>query len=251
MTGRVVPLEPDPHVAVQALLPWYVTGRLSPAETAHVDAHLPECAACRAELAAERQWQRLQPASVAQVDVEAGWSAMRARLGQGEPRANLDDAGTAAPSRARPARAFARHRPAGWSSAGLLLRWGWTLPTAAAAALALALGLHSAFTDAPGRGTVVAQAVPTPSPDASPAYRALAAPGAPTGAALVRFRDDATLSDVRAVLQRCEARIVDGPTAGAAFVVALPREHYVAALAALRRERAVTLAEALEPEGAR
>ena len=32
MSGQILRLEPDPHVAVQRLLPWYLTGRLETAE---------------------------------------------------------------------------------------------------------------------------------------------------------------------------------------------------------------------------
>jgi anti-sigma factor RsiW len=251
VTGRIVSLEPDEHVAVQSLLPWYVTGRLDAAEAAQVDAHLPHCEACRAELAAERQWQRLQPAAVAQVDVEAGWSAMLERLG------HTEDEHEAVRERARgidPARG-ARGRlraPRGWTSAGPLLRWGWTAPSLLAAGLLVAFGLQPGMTDDVRRGTATGTVTATAGPDAAaPAYRALAAPASPTAAALVRFRAGATEAEVRAALRRCEARVVDGPTATDAWVVALPRDHYAQALAALRAQPAVTLAEALEAEGSR
>src|ERR1700712_242171 len=85
MSGQIVHLEPDPHVAVQRLLPWYLTGRLETAEHDAVEAHLAACPECRAELETERQWQLLQPGHGAQVDVEDGWARMRARLGAGDP----------------------------------------------------------------------------------------------------------------------------------------------------------------------
>src|SRR3954465_11816073 len=81
MSGQIVHLEPDPHVAVQKLLPWYLTGRLEDGERAQVDEHLADCPECRAELEAERSWQLLQPGEAAQADVEAGWANMRALLG--------------------------------------------------------------------------------------------------------------------------------------------------------------------------
>ena len=249
MSGRVVSLEPDPHVAVQSLLPWYLTGRLEAAEAAQVEAHLPGCADCRAELAAERQWQRLQVAAVAQVDVEEGWAAMRTRLGQGEDGdasarpsaralANGHPRGARAAHEAR-AGARAAHEarpgargPAGWSGAGPLLRWGWTAPTALAAALLAGVALRPATPEAP-------------------AYRALAAPAPTVGAALVRFSPDATEAQIRAALQRCEGRLVDGPTVSAAWVVNLPRERYAQSLALLRLQPGVALAEGLEVEAPR
>src|SRR6195952_3620793 len=81
MSGQILHLEPDPHAAVQRLLPWYLTGRLETAEHDAVEAHLAQCPECRAELETERQWQLLQPGHGAQVDIEVGWARMRARLG--------------------------------------------------------------------------------------------------------------------------------------------------------------------------
>jgi hypothetical protein len=100
----------------------------------------------------------------------------------------------------------------------------------------------------------------SPAP-ADPAYHALgntplttpATPGAPAtgGAALVRFRPDATEADIRRALQRSGARLVDGPTATDAYLVRLPPERYAESLALLRGQPAVQLAEALEAAGTR
>jgi hypothetical protein len=243
VTGRIVSLEPDPHVAVQSLLPWYATGRLEADEKAHVEAHLAQCEECRAELAAERQWKGLQVATGAQVDVEAGWSAMLARLNQGDAERVAAHAAQRAPRDPRPP--LRMRRPAGWAAAGPLLRWGWIAPTAAAAVALLVIGLQAgAGRDAASGRTVLAA-------NDGATYQALAATPAPTATALVRFRPDATEAQVRAVLQRFDARVVDGPTASAAWVIRLPREHYADTLAALRAQPPVTLAEALESEAGR
>jgi hypothetical protein len=66
------------------------------------------------------------------------------------------------------------------------------------------------------------------------------------GTAVVRFRSDATEAQIRAGLEASGARIIDGPTVTGAYVVRVPRDHYQAALAELRRQGAVALAEALE-----
>ena len=79
----VVPLEhDDPHVAVQALLPWYARGQLDADEMSEVQAHLLNCPACRAELEAERPLQTLLslPATAPAGDVESGLARMRARI---------------------------------------------------------------------------------------------------------------------------------------------------------------------------
>src|SRR5207244_6358611 len=104
MSGQILPLEPDPHVAVQRLLPWYLTGRLETVEHDAVETHLAQCPECRAELETERQWQLLQPGHGAQVDVEDGWARMRARLG-----------GAAVPLPGAPG--AAPPRPRGWLQA--------------------------------------------------------------------------------------------------------------------------------------
>src|SRR5690348_2577027 len=80
MTSNIVHLEPDPHVAVQQLLPWYINGRLSAAEREQVDEHLAGCPACRAELDVERLWSAAPASLPSAAAVEAGWARMQARL---------------------------------------------------------------------------------------------------------------------------------------------------------------------------
>lgn len=80
---NVIALDGDGHAAVQALLPWFVTGRLDAGEQAEVEAHLAGCARCRAELAFERQLQALQALpddDAAAGDVEQGLATMRQRI---------------------------------------------------------------------------------------------------------------------------------------------------------------------------
>lgn len=83
--GHVLTFPADRHQEVQHLLPWYWTGRLDEAERALVDAHLGECAECRAELEAEPA---LRAALVsASPDAETGWAALEARARRSEPPA--------------------------------------------------------------------------------------------------------------------------------------------------------------------
>jgi len=217
MSGQIVHLEPDPHAAVQRLLPWYLTGRLETAEHDAVEGHLAQCPECRAELETERQWQLLQPGHGAQVDVEDGWARMRARLG-----------GEAAPLPAPAPAAIPRRR--GW----FLPAWqhlparAWAVPALLSVALVVAIG----FTLRP------VQAIGD--------YHALAAPVDAGATAVVRFRPDATEAQIRHSLKDSGARLVDGPTVSDAYVVRLPREHYAAALDKLRKAPGVALVEALE-----
>ena len=215
MSGQILHLEPDPHVAVQRLLPWYLTGRLGTTEHDAVETHLAQCPECRAELETERQWQLLQPGHGAQVDVEDGWARMRARLG-----------GDIAP---RPAPASRRRAwlPPLWPRVPAR---AWAAPALLSVALVAAIGVTLR---------------PTPMPMAGD-YHALSAPAESGATAVVRFRPDATEAQIRQGLKDSGARLVDGPTVSDAYVVRLPREHYAAALAKLRKEPGVALVEALE-----
>lgn len=85
----VIPLDQDEHAAVQALLPWYARGQLDDAEMNQVQQHLLQCAACRAELAAEQPMQTLLSVAAHPVpagDVEAGLARMHARMSPVPPK---------------------------------------------------------------------------------------------------------------------------------------------------------------------
>jgi cysteine synthase len=62
------------------------------------------------------------------------------------------------------------------------------------------------------------------------------------------FKPDTTEREMRRILQASGARVVDGPTVTDAYVLALPAAQAPAALARLRAEPAVTLAQALGTE---
>jgi anti-sigma factor RsiW len=228
MSGQIVHLEPDPHAAVQRLLPWYLTGRLETIEHDAVEAHLAQCPECRAELETERQWQLLQPGHGAQADVEDGWARMRARL---DGESALRPVATPMPGSRRrgwfapPARqAAARPATRAWAAPAR----AWAAPALLSIGLAVAIGVTL-----------------RPSP-ATGDYHALAAPVEAGATAVVRFRPDATEAQIRHSLKDSGARLVDGPTVSDAYVVRLPREHYAAALDKLRKEPGVALVEALE-----
>src|SRR5579863_641843 len=74
----IIRLRGSPHEQTQELLPWYINGTLDAGETAVVDAHLPECAECRADLSAERVMAR----ELVNLSLETGqgWAAMSGRL---------------------------------------------------------------------------------------------------------------------------------------------------------------------------
>ena len=76
--GRIINLHDENHWELQRLLPWYVTGRLDPAEHARVEAHLAACADCQEELRFERTL--ADSVKTAPLDVDVSWRRMQRRL---------------------------------------------------------------------------------------------------------------------------------------------------------------------------
>jgi hypothetical protein len=207
--ARIILLDADRHEEIRKLLPWYETGRLAAAEAARVEAHLRDCADCQAELRSERELH----AAVAglELDVEHGWSELRSRLDV--PPAAADR--TAGRARVRAVLGGRGRR--------------WAL--AATVALAVAAGL----------------ALPRFEPAR---YRTLgAAPPAAAGNLIVVFQPDTAERDLRGALRASGARLVDGPTAADAYVLRAPAESRPAALAKLRSDPHVVLAEPIDPAG--
>ena len=68
MSAKVLPLDVDGHLAIQAMLPWYAAGTLDHADLTDIEAHLSDCVQCRDELA----WERRMFAAHASVDSGSG-----------------------------------------------------------------------------------------------------------------------------------------------------------------------------------
>jgi hypothetical protein len=245
MSATVLPLDGDPHQAVQALLPWYVNGRLEADEAARVEDHLAACAVCRLGLDWERRISQL-PWPVASAsgeplpDPERGLERLHQRI-WAEDAVDREDRSAWRPKAAR------RRVPGGvlpgaaspgqaWLAGESWLRWllGTLVGGQFAAIVVLvALLVHPAVR-------------PGVSAESAAAYHALGNPPPATpGNAIIRFRPAATERDIRLALQVAGARLVDGPTANAAYVLELPAGHQAAALAALRAHPQVTMAESL------
>ena len=110
--------------------------------------------------------------------------------------------------------------------------------------LAGAVGALGAIAASLALAVVSLQPASTPVRHAT--YRTLADP-APTSAGdvVVVFDPACSVEQMRSVLTRAHARIVDGPTATGAYVLRIPRGGRVAALAALRSSPQVRVAESL------
>lgn len=193
----------DAHGQTQKLLPWHVTGTLGPDEEALVSAHCADCAECRADL--ERETALREQVASFDPELEQGWARLRARI---ETQAK--------PAAADSGRVLRRPVPLGW---------------ALAAPLALAAS-----------AAVVLIGVPQPAPE--PEYRLLGSSAqAAGGNAIVLFAPKTSEQELRKALGQIGARIVDGPTASGAYVIAVPNSGRDASLEHLRAMPQVTLAE--------
>jgi hypothetical protein len=216
--GNVIPLHGDPHETAQRLLPWYVTGTLDAAEHRLVEDHLAHCAECAAELAGEERL-RAEVAALPDAPPErpaAQWETLRERA-----------LASAASSR----------RGASWWSA---LPTGRRIALAAASQAALVLlgiGVYDRLRQ-PAEGE----------------YHTLSAPPAKSaqgGNIIVIFRPDSPEQAFRTTIDAVGARLVDGPTAAGAYVLAVPDDRRQAALAALRKRADIVLAQPIDGERAR
>jgi len=221
LMGRVVRFRGGRHREVQDVLPWFLGGRLDPAEHERVAAHLSVCAECQAEV----RFQERLGAEIADMplDVEHGWQRMRRMIAED-----------------------ARPRRAAW--APRLPR----LPRAPQLAGGLALALRTSPAWG-GWATATVLVVATLawlkplSPDGP--YHALAARTAPApgGDVLVVFRPETPERAFNAALKASGARIVGGPTEADAYVLSVPMAGRDSALATLRRRSEVVMAEPIEP----
>lgn len=209
--GRVLPFNPDPHRETRELLSWLATGQLAPEERARVEAHLAVCADCREEFGAERKL--LGAVGELPFASANGWAALRARIEETPRQAAY-----------RPAPAVASaHRGFNFRKIGVFLG-------AQAALLAAAVSIT----------------LRTAAPVAAPYHALSSVPVAAAGNAVIVFRPDVRESDMRRLLNDADARLVDGPTAANAYVLRIPAAERDPALARLRRDRSVALAEPLD-----
>jgi hypothetical protein len=217
--GRVISLPGDPHQQVQTLLPWYMNGTLDAGEVALVEAHLAQCAACRQDLADsadDRETLRTLPSHA---DVESGWTAMRSRI---EATPASEPAVAAEPANVVPLRK-------GWLQRSVPVRWALAAQAAAAVLIV-------------GAGRLM---MPVAAPE--PLYHALgSAPQATPGNMVVIFRPDTMEQDLRGAVVTSGAELVGGPTASDAYVLRIASAKRDTALAHLRADTHVVLAEPID-----
>ena len=224
MNGRVLTFEGGEHREVERLLPWYANATLEPDERARVHQHLSECGSCRAELAGLRAMIDAAadaPVETGDADIDRGWERLHRRL-------------HAARNTAATPRSLHRLQR-GWRSAAPWVRVALAAQCAVVAVLVVFL--------------VRTERAPR---DDAP-YRTLSAAAEPRASAdtlLVVFDPRLTDAQLRELLGANHARIVDGPNATGAFLVAAPPGQAELVRNALRASPGVAMAERLAPPDA-
>jgi hypothetical protein len=208
------------HRATQDALPWLLNGTLAGAEREAAQAHLRDCALCRGDLASLRRLREAGAAPDPQCDPERALARLMARIDT--PAAGGANALAPAPPPAPlPDPPPAANDP----------HWLRRVALAQCAAIVLQAVLLAALLAWPeGRDD---------------AYRGLGAAPAPQGQVVVLFRPDTPERELRRIVRAGGARIVAGPTVTDAWVLAMPQAQSASALARLRAEPAVLLAEPL------
>lgn len=212
------------HRATQDCLPWLLNGTLGDAERDAAQSHLRNCAACRADLGALRRLREAAHPADPECDPDRAFAQLQVRL---------DAAGPATQGQGGAAWSWL----AATRRAANDARWLRRAALAQAGVIVLLAALLSAVLGWPGQ--------------ADGAWRALGAAPQAEQQAVVVFRPDTPERELRRVVRASGARIVGGPTVTDAYVLAAPAGQAAAALARLRAEPAVLLAEPLASRGAR
>jgi len=231
MTGHIISLHGDLHDDACALLPWYVTGQLDDEDTARLEAHLPQCAQCQADLAGERRLQAALSGLHEPVgDVDAGFEALRDRLA---PRSspNPSQKGLSQQDGVSARRRHLARAGRQWRDSAPWLRW------AVAAQLALLILAGMALVVTTHRAAV----------SVAPQYHTLGAAPEPAAANIVVvFRPDIRESELRQTLRDSRARLVGGPTAADAYLLHVDAADRSAAVDRLRHQGTIVLAEPVD-----
>jgi anti-sigma factor RsiW len=185
------------HEDCWKLLPWFVTGRLSASDQQRIERHLEECAACRAELAEQRELcmhiRRDEPLLLAP---QASLQKMMARIDQGEPEVLIDhDEEHVDPVPTRTPR-----------------RW---LAIAAAVQTIMIVFLLAVV----GRQTAEDMIAPKFNTLSSPAT-----PTAPGPILRVVFKPDTSAAQMQSLLHSVHAQVVAGPTEAGVYTLQLDRQ---------------------------
>jgi hypothetical protein len=221
------------HEEVFGLFPWYLNGTLAETDRRRVDEHVAVCAACRDQLAREREIYRAMSSESSLEFIPASFSRLQARL----DALAAEKAESSEPS-------SVRQSAGGSRIPGRRARTLW--PRYAAASIAVvalgALGLVSADRWIHGR------ALP-------PEYRTVttSAPRPPDEVIRAVFSPAITLVELQAILDEAQLRIIAGPTEAGVYSLAANSDRPVTdSLSLLRRHASVRFAEStrIDPRAA-
>ncbi len=209
------------HHEVSALIPWYVNSRLSESERLKVDAHIADCAACRADVLVEQQvFEAIKGAPTVEYMPAASLKRLQERL---DCLQNVAPAADAAP--------LVKNR-SGWPKRGLM--------AASIALMAITLSLLLADRWVQFRAQ-----------QAAPNYRTVtnSPPRARDEVIRAVFAPTLTLVELQAILAEAELRIVSGPTEAGVYSLAAKSSRPVrSSLALLRQHPTVRFAEQTREE---
>lgn len=209
--AQVLKLDDPIHQGAESLLPWFVNGTLYGEELARVQRHLGECARCQREAEWLREVQTAYRETEFAPDALQSFNRLRTEL---DKRSLVVGIG----------QLWRRHVGRYWKRAETWAKWTIVLQ------FALLLGVTA---------LVVAGRQDAP-------YRTLgAAPTAPEGNVVVVFDPATPEAQLRRILQAVDARIVNGPTGNAAYVLRVSVAQEEHALQTLHAEHAVLLAQRL------
>jgi anti-sigma factor RsiW len=249
MKHETFTVEPeDPHRECWDLLPWLANGRLAPLERTRIEAHLAGCAACRDELAAQRELrERMLTREPLATSPTASFEKLWSRIeelerevpagGGPEDEAAQDEMRQHDVAPSEDETQVARPRtPAPRGGQVPLARW--LVAAVVVQAIALAWLASVLF--------------PRASQDAWPYRTVTSAPVPAAGVPHVRvvFARDATIEDVQQMLGRRGLVIVSGPSAADVFIVAAgqePRRTAGEIVAQLREDPLVRFVERAGP----
>lgn len=212
MSRRLFPVDDPAHRAATDLLPWYANATLEAEEHAQVEQHLLECAACKRDVDEALALQTALRADDTDPGMARGLERLRRRLHAERPQ----------PGRRQ------------WPQLGAMAARWLNLAPWTQGALAAQWALIAVLA-----GVLIAQ------PDRRE-YHTLAATekaAGPSARLLVVFDGARPQRDVERLLQRLQARIVDGPGRAGDFTLQVPAAAQAKVLDELRHDALVRLAE--------
>ena len=217
-------LQTPEHDAAWLLIPWYVNGRIDESERACVDAHLHTCAACRQELAVQRQLCRTLAASHPEVEQlpTASFKRLLQKIDAGENGHDIS----------RPA-AGTQHGATWYGSRGIAASLALIVLTVAGIATFIRI---------------------KPIADKTPAtYYTVTSPTPRVPSEVIRavFSPTVTVADLQRILDDAKLHIVAGPTTAGVYSLAKTGTQSVnESLQRLRQHSEVVFAEPTAANGA-